>query len=227
MTSLPPVQLLSVARAFRPTPAASGGLWFASDMPGFSQIYRIAGPDRFPVRLAPTQDRTLPVGETPLGLLVRQDQGGNETWQLALLDSAGRPRAVTTDPRAIHRDVCLAPDGRRAGLAFNPGGQDDWVLGVIDLETGAIERWVDRGGSWSWFAWSPDGRTAAVAQDLLTRPLHNQAYLLEVGGAPRPILTDAPFVAHVTWAGPRLLALTDLDRDHIGLVELDPSRPDG
>src|SRR5438046_1000735 len=105
MTSLPPAQLLSVARAFRPTPASSGGLWFASDIAGFAQVYRVAGADRFPVRVAPSQDRLLPVGETPLGLLVRLDQGGNETWQLGLVDvETGCLRQVTRDAAAIHRD---------------------------------------------------------------------------------------------------------------------------
>src|SRR5262252_3168558 len=110
MTPPPPAQLLSVARAFRPLPASAGGLWFASDMPGFPQTYRMSGPDRFPVRLAPTQDRTLPVAETPLGLLVRQDYGGNEIWQLALLEAGGGLRPMTSDPKAIHRDRVLSPD---------------------------------------------------------------------------------------------------------------------
>src|SRR2546429_1592647 len=178
----PPAQLLSIARAYRPTPTASGrGIWFASDMAGFGQVYRLDGPDRFPVRLAPSQDRVLPVAETPSGLLVRLDRGGDETWQLGLLDAAtGRLRIVTTDARAIHRDVTLAPGGRRAGLAFNPGGQADWVLGEIDLETGEIERRVDRGGMWSWLATSPDGRTAAVVEDVPTRSLHNTAHLLDL-----------------------------------------------
>src|SRR5262245_5178808 len=110
MTSPPPAQLLSVARAFRPTPASTGGLWFASDMAGVAQTYRLAGPDRFPVRLAPGQDRLLPIGETPLGLLVRHDRGGNETWQLALVGADGSLTPVTDDARAIHRDRVLSPD---------------------------------------------------------------------------------------------------------------------
>jgi dipeptidyl aminopeptidase/acylaminoacyl peptidase len=218
----PPGQLFSVARAFLPLPASSGGgLWFASDMPGFPQTYRIDGADRFPVRLAPGQDRMLPVGETPFGLLVRQDQGGNETWQLALLEAGGGLRAVTHDPRAIHRDRVLSPDRRRVGLSFNPGGQADWVLGVLDLRSGEIERWLDRGGSWSWAAWSPDGATAAVLEDVPTRSHHNRAYLLQRGAEPRQLLPDALSVTGVTWAGDRLLALTDLDREFAGLVELD------
>jgi dipeptidyl aminopeptidase/acylaminoacyl peptidase len=221
MTSPPPAQLLSVARAFQPLPASAGGLWFASDMPGFSQTYRMDGPDRFPVRLAPGQDRMLPVGETPFGLLVRQDRGGDETWQLALVEAGGGLRAVTHDPRAIHRDRALSPDGRRVGLSFNPGGQADWVLGVLDLEIGEIERWLDRGGNWSWLAWSPDGATAVVLEDVPTHSHHSRAYLLERGGDPRRILPDALYVAGATWAGDRLLALTDLEREFVGLVELD------
>jgi dipeptidyl aminopeptidase/acylaminoacyl peptidase len=221
MTPPPPAQLLSIARAFMPRPAAGGALWFASDMPGFSQVYRVDGPDRFPVRVAPGQDRTLPVGETPYGLLVCQDQGGDETWQLALLEAGGGLRTVTRDPRAIHRDRVLSPARRRVGLSFNPGGRADWVLGALDLETGEIETWLDRGGNWSWLAWSPDGATAAVLEDVPTRTHHNRAYLLQRGGDPRPILEDALHIAGVTWAGDRLLALTDLDREFVGLVELD------
>jgi dipeptidyl aminopeptidase/acylaminoacyl peptidase len=227
MTPLPPEQLLSVARAFRPVPTPSGSLYLASDLTGFSQTYRLDGPDRFPVRLAPGQDRLLPVDDTPLGLLVRTDVGGNETWQLALLQPDRGLRPVTSDRRAIHRDVSLSPDGASVGLAWNPGGQADWVIGVLDLRTGQIRNRVDRGGWWSWLGWSPDGRTAAVAQVLHDRTLHHRAHLLGPDGELRPILGDALLVEDVAWAGDRLLALTDLDREHVGLVELDPDAPDG
>src|SRR2546430_2360216 len=160
-SSMRPEQLLSVARAYRPTPRGGGGLFFASDMAGFGQTYRLDGADRFPVRLAAGQDRTLPIAETPFGLLIRHDHGGDETWQLAMVGPDGLARSLTHDSRAIHRDVRLAPDRRSAGLAYNPRGQADWVLGAIDLATGRIENWLDRGGYWTWLGWSADGRTAA------------------------------------------------------------------
>ena len=62
-SSLRPDQLLSVPRAYRPTPSADGRLFFASDLAGLTQSYRLDGPDRFPVRLAPSQDRMLPIAE--------------------------------------------------------------------------------------------------------------------------------------------------------------------
>jgi len=224
MTSLRPEQLLTVARAYRPTPSGGGSLYFASDMAGLSQTYRLDAADHFPVRLAPSQDRTLPVAETPLGLLVRQDQGGNETWQLALVGPDGILKPVTRDRKAIHRDVKLGPDRRRAGISYNPGGQDDWVLAVIDLETGDIEHWVDRGGNWSWLAWSPDGSTAVAAK--ATHTYRKSAYIIAPGVEPRPLLGGALLVADVAWTSERMLALTDLNREYIGLVELDPDHPD-
>jgi len=224
MTSLRPEQLLTVARAYRPTRSAGGSLYFASDMAGLSQTYRLDAADHFPVRLAPSQDRTLPIAETPLGLLVRQDQGGNETWQLALVGPDGSLQQVTKDRKAIHRDVTLGPDRRKAGISYNPGGQDDWVLAVIDLETGNIEHWVDRGGDWSWLAWSPDGTRAVVAR--ATHSYRNTCYVVAPGAEPRPLLGGALLVADVAWTSERLLALTDLNREYIGLVEVDPHHPD-
>ena len=224
MTSLSPEQLLTVARAYRPTPSAGGSLYFASDMAGLSQTYRLDAADHFPVRLAPSQNRTLPIAETPLGLLVRQDQGGNETWQLALVGPDGILRQVTRDRKAIHRDVKLTPDRRKAGISYNPGGQDDWVLAVIDLETGNIEHWVDRGGNWSWLAWSPDGTVAVVAK--ATHSHRDSAYLVAPGAELRPLLSDALLVAGVVWTNGRLLARTDLNREYIGLVDVDPDQPD-
>lgn len=219
-----PEQLLAVARAYLPVPASDGTLYFASDMAGLSQTYRLDGAQRFPVRLAPSQDRTLPVGETPFGLLVRHDRGGNEIWQLSLVDEHGLLKPVTRDRAAIHRDVTLTPDRRRAGLAYNPRGQADWVLGVIDLTTGEIEHRLDRGGYWSWLGWTGDGETAIVAQQHHT--LTNEAFLLTPDGELRPLLSRAKRVSRALWAAGRLLALTDLDREFVALVEVDPTDPE-
>jgi dipeptidyl aminopeptidase/acylaminoacyl peptidase len=217
-----PAPYCSVARAWQPTPGPAGDVFFASDLAGLPQIYRLAGPDRFPVRLAPSQDRTLPVACTERGLLVRSDRGGDEIWQLGLLDEQGL-RPASRDPLAIHRDVTPAPDGRRAGLAYNPRGQADWVLGVLDLETGHIEHRVDRGGYWRWLAWSPDGATAAVTEQ--KGLLLGSAYLLHGSGELEPVLPDARRVTSMFWAADRLFALTDRAAEFVGLAELDPADP--
>jgi dipeptidyl aminopeptidase/acylaminoacyl peptidase len=219
-----PEHLLAIARAYLPVPSRSGQLHFASDMAGVSQVYRLDGPDRFPVRLAPSQDRLLPVAETPDGLLVRRDRGGDELWQLCLLDGRGALRQVSSDSRAIHREPRLSPDGRRVGLAYNPNGQSDWVLAVLDLQTGEMQPWLDLGGYWTWLAWSEDGAGAVVAR--LRSPLRSEAFLLSPSGELRPLLSQARQVAGARWADGRLLALADPDRQFVGLVEVDPEDPE-
>jgi dipeptidyl aminopeptidase/acylaminoacyl peptidase len=220
LSPLRPEQLLTIARAYLPVPSSGAGLYFASDMAGLSQVYRLDGPDRFPVRLAPSQDRTLPVAETPLGLLVRQDRGGDEVWQLGLIDEKGILRRLTRDGRAIHRDVKVSPDGLRAGLAYNPEGQSDWVLGEIDLETGETKQWLDGGGYWTWLGWREDGGAALVAK--LISPVRSEAFILSPQGELRPLLSGARLVESAAWVGGRLLALSDLEREFVGLIEIDP-----
>jgi dipeptidyl aminopeptidase/acylaminoacyl peptidase len=219
-----PEQLLSLARAHLPVPGPDDRLYFASDIAGLTQVYRLDGPDRFPVHLAPSQDRTLPVAQTPLGLLVRRDRGGDELWQLGILDEHGAVRQVSRDARAIHRDPRLSPDGRRAGLAYNPNGQVDWVLAAMDLESGEMEHWLDPGGYWTWLAWAEDGASAVVARML--SPVRSEAYLLSPDGELRRLLGGARHVAGATWAGGRLLALADLEREFVGLVEVDLANPE-
>jgi dienelactone hydrolase len=218
-----PHLFLSISRAYRPTPTREGALFVASDMAGLPQTYRLGGPDRFPVRVAPSQDRTLPVAHTPLGLLLRIDSGGDEVWQLALAGEAGDLRQITSDRLAIHRDVTVAPDGRRAGLVFNPGGRADWAVGVIDLETGGIDVRIDRGGYWHWLGWSEDGELAAVTEQ--HGSLVNDAYLLHPDGALQPLLPEARRVEQAFWAGGRLFAVTDLGGDFLGLAEVEAAEP--
>ncbi|TME43451.1 MAG: hypothetical protein E6I61_00060, partial [Chloroflexi bacterium] len=117
-------RLLSVARSTRPLPAPDGSLYFASNRGGHVQVYRQTAPGAEPAVVARSETRMVPHAHTPLGLLVREDRGGNEVWQLGMF-SEGRVRPLTTDLKAIHQSVTVHPDRRRAGLGWNPGGQAD------------------------------------------------------------------------------------------------------
>lgn len=218
-----PERFLSLSHAYRPTYTPEGTLYVASDLAGVAQTYRMSGPDRFPVRLAPSQNRTIPVGSTERGLLVRTDRGNDECWQLGLIGEDAELEPLTRDHEAIHRSVTLAPDHRTAGLALNPGGRADWALGVIDIETGDVDIRVDRGGYWTWLSWSPDGTVAAVAEQ--QGSLISRAYLMRPSGELTPVLPSATYVADVVWSGDRLFALTTLDSDFVGLAEIDPRDP--
>jgi dienelactone hydrolase len=227
MPSTPDARLLAelyltAGRAYLPRPAPDGSLWFASDLPGHAQVFRLDQPMGWPVRAVPNSLRTLPVAHTRHGLLVRQDRGGNETWQLALVTEGGTLQPVTSDERAIHQSPTVNPDGERVGLAYNPGGQVDFTLAVLDLATGRLEPWLERSGMWRWSAWNPDGSAAAVEHVL--SPTRSESYVLRPGGEPVRLLAGARRVSEAAWAGPRLLALSDLDSEFMRLLDAESGR---
>jgi dipeptidyl aminopeptidase/acylaminoacyl peptidase len=214
-------RLLFVARATRPLPGPDGSLYFASNRGGHVQVYRQTGPGAEPTRLVETGTRMVPHAHTPLGLLVREDLGGNEVWQLGML-SDGRHRRLTTDEKAIHR-VTLDASRLKGGLAWNPGGQADMALGEIDLRTGGITPWLTPGGFWHWEAWSADGRGLVVKR--LGTP--SEAYVVERDGRLTRLLGGALRVQPIEWLdGGQILVATDHDRDFLGLAYIDPARPD-
>jgi len=215
-------RLLSVARATRPMPAPDGSLYFASNRGGHAQVYRQTAAGVEPELVFASETRMVPHAHTPVGLLVREDRGGNEIWQLGLV-SDGRHRPLTTDARAIHQSVTLHPDKRRVGLGWNPGGQADVVLGELDLATGEMTRWAEPRGFWLWGAWSPDGTRAVVSKSMGTP---TESYVLERDGRLTRLLPSALRVHPVEWLAEGILVATDVDRDFLGLGLIDPEQPE-
>ncbi len=213
--------LLTLSRAYLPLPDADGGIVFAADLAGHGQVYRQAGPDRFPERLAGGRYRTLPVAHTPLGLLSRQDHDGDERWQLGFVDGA-RFRQVTRDARAIHRDVNVEASGRTAIVVTNPDGQSDWVVARVDLGTGDVTRLLDRGGYWSCLGLLAAGEIVVAEH---AGSLRNRAYLLGADADLRPLLPHARAVISAVPTGERCLVTADLGSGFIGLHEVDPAHP--
>src|SRR5690348_14729626 len=215
-------RLLSVSRATRPLPAPDGSLYFASNRGGHAQVYRQAAPGADPQLVFASETRMVPHAHTPLGLLVREDRGGNEIWQLGLV-AGSKHRPLTADARAIHQSVTLHPDRMRVGLGWNPGGQANVVLGELDLAGGEMTRWAEPGGYWTWGAWSPDGSRAVVSQ---SRGTPTESHVLERSGDMTRLLPRALRVHPVEWLGDGILVMTDLDRDFLGLAMVDPEHPD-
>lgn len=197
-------------------------LYYASNATGRAQVFRKSQRSGPAERLVESESRMVPHAHTPLGMLVREDHGGNEVWQLGMLGDDGY-RPLTTDRRAIHGSVTLHPDQRRVGLSWNPNGQADMVLGELDLAAGAMARWAEPGGFWSWAAWSPSGDRAAVIK-LLGTP--EEAYLLDRDGTVTRLLPDALRAHPVEWLEQGLMVMTDLGRDFLGLALVAPDRPD-
>ncbi len=174
--------------------------------------------------MADSGDRTLPHAWTDLGLLVRHDRGGNETWQLSIVEPHGELRPLTRDSKAVHQSVTLHPDRRRVGLGWNSGGGRDVSLGELDLMTGEIIPWATPGDYWYWEDWSPDGGRAVVNKVFGS---WTEPHILERDGTMTRLLPEARRVSEIRWTASGMFALTDAGgRDFMGLAEVDPEQPD-
>ena len=193
-------------------------------MDGYQKTFLLEAAGGTPQALADAGDRTLPHAWTDVGLLVRHDHGGNEIWQLSLVESDGRLRALTKDSRAVHHSVTLHPDRKRVGLGWNAGGGRDVSLGELDLVSGELRAWATPGDYWSWEDWSHDGKRAAVNKVFGS---WTEGHILERDGATTRLLPDARRVSEIRWTASGMFMLTDAgNRDFMGLAEVDPKRPD-
>src|SRR5260370_10425193 len=95
-------RLLSVSRSTRPLPAADVSLYFASNRGGHGQVYGQTAPGPEPVRGVESETRMVPPALTPIGLLEREDLGGNDERQHGL-DDDGTYRPLTHDASTIHQ----------------------------------------------------------------------------------------------------------------------------
>ena len=216
-------RLLKVARAIRPLPGPDRGVAFASNFDGYYKTFYLDSHGGTPRQLADSGDRTLPHAWTDVGLLVRHDRGGNEIWQLSIVEPDGALRALTTDLKAVHQSVTLHPDRRRVGLGWNSGGGRDVSLGELNLATGELTTWATPGDYWCWEDWSRDG-TRAVVNKLFGSWM--EPHILEPHGTMTRLLPDARRVSEIRWTASGLFMLTDSGgRDFKGLAEVDPERP--
>lgn len=155
----------------------------SSDLTGTAQLYRMP---RDGGELVQLTDLDEPVGGTYLPtadrLLVVTDRGGNERYQLYLMDdSGGGLEDLVVDPEVIHRPGGITRDGRLLAYASNRRNGVDFDVHVRGLDAlgGAADRTVFAPGGWCGAAgFSPDGRLVAASR-LTNRPGDNELHLVD------------------------------------------------
>lgn len=89
--------------------------------------------------------------------------GGDERWQLFLLDPAsGAVRALTEDPFTVHMWGAWSPDGARIAFSANSRAKDALDLHVMDLATGKTRIVGDSWGHQEVLGFTPDGERLVV-----------------------------------------------------------------
>jgi dipeptidyl aminopeptidase/acylaminoacyl peptidase len=162
-----------------------GRLYFSWRVTGTNQLWRLDGPDRFPVQLTGGEDATTLFAVTPDGktLVVQRDRKGEENPGLYLMPAGGGALVeIQHLPGVQTAAQLLARDGQALYFRANDRKPDAYAVYRYDLATGARELVLDQPGLWSvhderggklllqkatgavtseWFEWDVAARTLA------------------------------------------------------------------
>jgi dipeptidyl aminopeptidase/acylaminoacyl peptidase len=136
-------------------------LFFSWRVTGTSQLWRLDGPQRFPVQLTGGQDSTGLAGVAPDGsfLLVSRDRNGEEYPGLYLLSAEGGPLKVVQHKGRVQTFAeFISEDSRFVYFRANDVKPDSFVIYRWEVKTGTREVVFDQPGLWSVADHRPDGR---------------------------------------------------------------------
>ncbi|MBK6697831.1 MAG: S9 family peptidase [Myxococcales bacterium] len=153
----------------------AGALVFSWAVTGTQQIYRLDGPNRFPVQLTGGEDATAIVNVTPDGktLVVARDTKGEEYPGLYLQSKDGGPlRVVMHKPKVQARAHRISKDGRYLYFTANDKKPDAYVVYRWDFKESRVETVFEQDGLWSVFDTSGSKLLLAKATGSLSREIH-------------------------------------------------------
>ena len=135
-------------------------LFFGWSVTGTAQVWRLDGPNTFPVQLTGGEDRTTLADVFPDGktLVVQRDRKGEENPGLYLLPAAGGPLTEIQHVKGVQTFFqFVSADGRWVYFASNDQKPDAYAVYRWNVETKHREALVTEPGLWSVADHRPDG----------------------------------------------------------------------
>lgn len=136
-------------------------LFFPWSVTGSSQIWRLDGPDRFPIQMTGGEDRTWLAGISSDGktLFVQRDRSGEENPGLYTMPADGGPLTPIQHVENVQTFFAFASDdGRHVYFSSNDVKPDSYAVYRYDLAARTKEPVVTEPGLWEIADHRPDGR---------------------------------------------------------------------
>ncbi len=136
-------------------------LYFSWNVTGTEQVWRLDGPNTFPVQMTGGEDRTSLQDITPDGktLVLSRDRHGEENPGLYLMPaSGGAMRVVQHLPKVQTGFELTSPDGAFVYFHANDVTPSGYAIYRYELATGKRETVLDEPGLWGVADHRPDGR---------------------------------------------------------------------
>jgi len=136
-------------------------LYFAWTVTGVPQVWRLDGPNTFPIQMTGGEDRTAVAGITPDGrtLVLSRDRKGEENPGLYTMPASGGPLTTIQHIPGVQTGFeLISEDGKWVTFRSNDVKRDSYRILRVELATGKKEVVFDEPGLWGVADWQPDGR---------------------------------------------------------------------
>lgn len=140
-------------------------LFFSWRVSGSDQVWRLDGPDRFPVQMTGGEDRTLPLAVTPDGkwLVVSRDRKGEENPGIYLQPvGGGALKMVQHLPKVQSRFGAISRDSRFLYFTANDQKPDSYAVYRYEIATGEKQQVFNEAGLWNVADLADDGTLLLV-----------------------------------------------------------------
>ncbi|WP_374509865.1 prolyl oligopeptidase family serine peptidase [Niveibacterium sp.] len=157
-------------------------LFFSWRVSGSDQVWRLDGPDRFPVQMTGGEDRTLPLAVTPDGkwLVVSRDRKGEENPGIYLQPvGGGALKMVQHLPKVQSRFGAISRDSRFLYFTANDQKPDSYAVYRYEIATGEKQQVFNEAGLWNVADLADDGTLLLVKY---TGSQSREYVVLERGG---------------------------------------------
>ena len=189
-------------------------LFFTWTVTGVSQIWRLDGPNRFPVQLTGGEDRTSIADVTPDGkwVVVSRDRGGQEDPGLYLQPADGGPlRLVQHQPKSRAFYAFTSPDSRHLYFTANDREPASYAFYRWDMSSGQKELLFGEPGLWfvADYRWEGNEPTVLLEKAVSSRA---QEFYSFRGGKLEPLFGQGEEVRYSAAWGPaagEVLVTTD------------------
>jgi len=142
-------------------------LFFTWRVTGVSQVWRIDGPEQFPVQMTGGEDPTTLADITPDGkwLVLQRDANGEENPGLYLQPTQGGALIeVQRKPGVQSHHQFVTDDSRYIYFSANDQRPDSYAIYRYEIATGKKETILDQPGLWAVADHRPDGRLLIYKQ---------------------------------------------------------------
>jgi dipeptidyl aminopeptidase/acylaminoacyl peptidase len=198
---------------------------FLTDITGTPQVWVVDANGGWPDQLTFFTEKVWTLSAAPDGkhLICTRDIGGNERYQMFLIDSEGQKVVrISRDMHAIYHFGAWSPDGKRILFSSNERNGTHFDIYVQDLG-GEPELVYQSSGMFFGAAWSPDGKRIIFVHEISSAQEH--LYTLDIHSNEIRHLTPSNELINnkaIKWTKDgTLYLLTNRDRDLSGVATMD------